>query len=314
MKFTLINSIVIDRIGIAMPAWPTVILPFLYFKFYLDGNTTPINTYILYRQNIYNSFYTLPLSNNLILPPGTYRYSVGLDIGYFYYNIGSIMVFPPQLTNVQGAFVNNLVDGAYPSSILSNAPISGFFWFYDNTNKIITPLLETLKINNLSPIGGVFMTTSDCATVNILSTPLNLIIGSSFVGSLTVPANTFTISSYSLYISGLITTNNNNNLLIKLLSNSGVFLGSLEVLNIPLLIARVYTMKIIFSIRSIGSSAGILTSSEFTYNQNTYLGSHDLTTSGIDTTISNTLFLTIESTNSTTSSQFVRQCVLTKIY
>ena len=183
-----------------------------------------------------------------------------------------------------------------------------------NTDKIITSSLETLKINDISPNGGVFMTTSDCTTVNILNTPLNLIQGGSSIGSLNVPANTFTRSSYSLYVAGSITTNNNNDLLIRLLSNGSVLLGSIDVLNVPSLTARPYTLKVVFTIRSTGSSSSVVTSSEFTYNQNSYLGNHDLDTATINTTIANVLFLTIQSTSSTTSSQFVRQCILTKIY
>ena len=137
MKFSLVNNIIINRLGIAIGAWVNTTTTSINFKIYAEGNSTPLHSYVLFRKHIYNGYYTLPLETHIILTSGTYRYSVGLDLSLNYYLPGSIMVFPSQLSNVQAAYINNQPDGAYPSSLMTNVQASsGFFWFYDSTYKI----------------------------------------------------------------------------------------------------------------------------------------------------------------------------------
>ena len=250
---------------------------------------------------------------NIVLPSGTYRYSVGLNVDMNYYPIGSVMVFPSQLSNVQGAFINNETDGAYPTSLLNVQTISGFFWFYDNISKIITTDIKCNSINNLSPLGGVYMLTSEANSTIFNSTlPYNMLNTAPFVGSLSFDG--FSVSSYHLKMIGVITISNNASLTIKLFSNDRT-IGVMSITSMPALSGSFYEININFSIRKQGNFSNTFTNLELSYNSgNNILGNRQISIGSIDTTVSNTLAVTIETPNGAIGWQQVKQCILTKVY
>lgn len=141
---------------------------------------------------------------------------------------------------------------------------------------------------------GFFSQTADGATVTNTTTPTN-IIGSG-VGTLTVPANGFSVGdSFHCVIKGNISNLNNETILIELKSGS-VVLATSGTLTIPAMTNQTFEIEADFVIRAIGGAgvASIFTGAEFNYIQNSgtsFQGKmfHSLNNTTFDTTASNTL-------------------------
>ena len=167
---------------------------------------------------------------------------------------------------------------------------------------------------------GVYMLTSEARTVVFSGSllPFNMLDNATFVGSLEF-LNGFEVSAYNLKIVGLITLSNNASLHIKLYSNVRA-IGILVITNMPMLTGCFYEINIDFSIRQKGNLSGnAFTNLEFSYsNANTisypvnYI--RQISNGSIDTTVSNTLIVTIETPNGAIGWQVVKHCILTKVY
>lgn len=137
------------------------------------------------------------------------------------------------------------------------------------------------------------------------------IIGSG-IGSLTVPANTFKVGdSYHLKIGGLISTQNNHKLTIKAKAD-GVVLESTGLITLELSTNQPWELELDFTIRSIGTTGEVKTNGNFIYNRNTgsYIGVALGDTQIFDTTISNTLDITVEWDQEDASDSIIAQQLL----
>lgn len=141
---------------------------------------------------------------------------------------------------------------------------------------------------------GLFSQTADGTAVTNTTTPTN-ILGSG-VGSLTVPANGFSVGdSFHCNIKGQISALNNETILIELKSGA-VTLASSGTLTLPTMTSQPFELEADFTIRATGgaTTASIFTCAEFNYIQNSgtsFQGKmfQTLNNTTFDTTISNTL-------------------------
>jgi len=126
-----------------------------------------------------------------------------------------------------------------------------------------------------------------------------------YVGTLSVPANTFQVGdSFRLKVCGEIGTKNNDTITIRIKSGSTVLSASTAIV-MPSIALEVFELECNFTIRAIGGQmvASIITNSEFTWNKssaNIYEGQNwiSVNNSTFDTTIPNTLMLTVQFSSS----------------
>lgn len=150
------------------------------------------------------------------------------------------------------------------------------------------------SVSFTSQTTGLFSQTADGTAVTNTTTPTN-ILGSG-VGSLTVPANGFSVGdSFHCNIKGQISALNNETLVIELKSGA-VTLASSGSLTLPTMTSQPFELEADFTIRAIGgaTTASIFTCAEFNYIQNSgtsFQGKmfQSLNNTTFDTTISNTL-------------------------
>lgn len=148
MKFTILKTATIVRIGVQIGSWTNASITSLKFNFFSEGNTTAIYSYVVPRANIYESCYSL-LIPSMVLPAGTYRYAVALAPTMTYYNpVLKPLVMNSQLSLVEAAYDLFNPTGGYPTNLSGDLDFtySGFMWLVDNTYKIQTPLLQTDKV------------------------------------------------------------------------------------------------------------------------------------------------------------------------
>lgn len=176
----------------------------------------------------------------------------------------------------------------------------------------------TDTINGLTPIGGVYMATSNSAIISATIIEKSLIDFPTFEGSLIVPANTFQISSYHFNVAGEISTNNGDTLTLRL-KNSGIL--SSIIVDLTGSSNEYFELEGDFSIEAIGGLGVARISSNFDFTYSDTISSLRgkrvcvVNSTTFDTTISNTLDLTAQwsSTNANNSIQSF-QAVLTKTY
>ena len=147
-----------------------------------------------------------------------------------------------------------------------------------------------------SSVGGLFSQTGDSPNnATILET--TLIDGG--VGSLTVPANGFTVGdSFSVVMGGKISCSNSSPITIRIKSGA-VVLATTGLISLPQITLKNWELEVTFTIRAIGAAgvASIATHGDFLYirdfNSNfegmTFSSTNNTT---FNTTISNTLDIT----------------------
>ena len=155
-------------------------------------------------------------------------------------------------------------------------------------------ILDLSSINNLSVTGGLYAGTSAGTALN--TTTLTTLTPTTSVGSLTVPANGFSVGdSYHLVVAGDCDFFNNDTVQITLrydgtnLAQSTVF--AVENANGS---NNVFEIEADFTIRSTGATGTVHTSGEFTYNKDSvdskdFRGIRFNDTQVIDTTATATL-------------------------
>lgn len=166
----------------------------------------------------------------------------------------------------------------------------------------------------------LFSQTGDSTTISATTTETSLIGGG--VGTLSVPPNGFSVGdSFQAFMGGLISNQNNHTLRIRVKSGSVVLLDS-GVKTLGSHNNDIYQLDINFTIRNIGSggTASIMSHGTFHTTKNnsnnvTGFGLQTLNNTTFDTTISNTLDITLEwgqsSSNDIINSQVF---TLTKTY
>ena len=179
--------------------------------------------------------------------------------------------------------------------------------------------LTVSEINGLTPTGGVYMMTGEADAISGTTAETSILIGSTGVGSLLVPANEFVISSYHFNLSGNVSTVNGDTLTIRL--NNGVSLASF-VVDLNPSQNEFFELEADFSIMKRGGpgEAEITTNFDFTYSDagsTAWRGKRICVTNNttFDTTIDNTLSITVQwDTTDNNNSIQCRQAILTKTY
>lgn len=155
---------------------------------------------------------------------------------------------------------------------------------------------------------GLFSQTGNSPTITATTSELTLIDGG--VGSLSVPANGFSVGdSFRLDMGGVMSAQNNNTLTIRLKSGS-ISLGSSGAMVMPSITNQVWYLTTTFTVKTIGAAgvASIVALSQFhilKYASGTQEGFawNTVNNTTFDTTISNTLNITAQwsSTNANNS-------------
>lgn len=149
-----------------------------------------------------------------------------------------------------------------------------------------------------SSVGGIFSQTGDSPNnATILET--TLIDGG--VGSLTVPANGFTVGdSFSVVMGGKISCSNNSPITIRIKSGA-IVLATTGLISLPHITLKNWELEVTFTIRAIGAAgvASIATHGDFLYLKDSSSSFEGMTFSStnnttFNTTISNTLDITAQ--------------------
>jgi hypothetical protein len=147
---------------------------------------------------------------------------------------------------------------------------------------------------------GLFAQTGNAAPVSGTTVETTLINGG--VGTLTVPANAFSVGdSFRAVMGGVMNAANNQTIRIRVKSGSVVFLDS-GVQNLTSAITNdVWSLNVDFTIRQIGAAtvASIVSLGNFHYiktNNGAFegFGFNTINTTTFDTTINNTLDITVQ--------------------
>lgn len=167
---------------------------------------------------------------------------------------------------------------------------------------------------------GLFSQTGDSTIISATTVPMTLFNGG--LGTLTVPANGFSIGdSFSGNLGGVFSIKNNDTIRILLQSDSGVLADS-GVQVLPASTNDIWELDVFFSIRNIGSPgvASIATLGKFSTTRTSTgnpsgFGFNTINNTTFDTTISNTLNITLEfGTNNVQNSIYTDFFVLQKVY
>ena len=167
---------------------------------------------------------------------------------------------------------------------------------------------------------GLFSEIGSSTPVTNTTVETTLIDGG--LGSLTVPANGFTVGdAFRLDMLGHISSQNNRTLQIRVKANS-VVLGDTGLITMPQTTAKHWCLELNFCIRALGIAGvgSIASAGVFTYSKdasNAFEGSTFVTieNTNFDTTVSNTLNITAQWGNATTANSIYTDILnLYKIY
>ena len=166
---------------------------------------------------------------------------------------------------------------------------------------------------------GLYMITNEALTVTG-TVEKSLLQGVTSVGSLTVPANGFEISSYHLNVSGAFNSANGNTITIHLKANN-IILGTV-IATLVSTTSQFFEIETDFSIKKLGGAgvAKIVSNFDFTYSDigtSGFRGNRavSINNSTFDTTINNSLDITaFFSTTSVANSIACYSCILNRIY
>lgn len=199
----------------------------------------------------------------------------------------------------------------HPTTLGSGTPSSSNWLRGDGSWQPITP----------GPTNyGLFAQTANSPTITATTTESTLIDGG--VGTLTVPANGFSVGdSFLMHMSGILSSKNNDTLTIRVKAGS-VVLGTSGAIIMPGITAKHWDLIVQFTIRQIGAAgvASIVTSGQLTYSKdasNAFEGGDfsTINSTTFNTTISNVLNVTGQwSSNDPLNSIYTEFFVLNKIY
>lgn len=174
----------------------------------------------------------------------------------------------------------------------------------DNGSKTIVTIPGPVATTNY----GLFAQTANSTTITATTSELTLIDGG--VGTLTVPANGFTVGdSFRLDMGGVMSAHNNDTIRIRLKAGA-VDLGDSGPLTMPQINNQVWMLSVTFTIRAIGAAgvASIVSLAQFHILKKasgTQQGFawNTVNSTTFNTTISNTLNITAQwsSTNANNS-------------
>jgi hypothetical protein len=181
-----------------------------------------------------------------------------------------------------------------------------------------------IKNSNLPPFPtayGLFAQTADGGPVT--ATIVETSIGGAGVGTLSVPANGFSIGdSFQTDLDGLITCGASSEIQVRVKTLTGVLLADTGIIDLAASTDKSWILTLYFTIRTLGGAgtASISSGGLFSYIRNGgtqfegYVLS-TLNTTTFDTTIANTLVITVQwNTDSAGNSILSRNFTLTKIF
>lgn len=167
---------------------------------------------------------------------------------------------------------------------------------------------------------GLFSQTANSTTITATTSELTLIDGG--VGTLTVPANGFSVGdSFRVDMGGVMSAHNNDTIRIRLKAGA-VDLGDSGLLTLPQIANQVWALSVTFTVRAIGGAgtASIVSLAQFHILKKasgTQQGFawNTINSTTFDTTISNTLNITAQfSSTNATNSIYSDIFTLTKTY
>lgn len=180
--------------------------------------------------------------------------------------------------------------------------------------------MANTTINVNYSIKKIFAQTANSTPVTATTTETTLLDGG--VGSLTVPANGFAVGdSFLGTLAGHISAQNNDTIRIKIKSGAAI-LGDTGLITLPSITSKHFNIELRFTIRTIGAAgvASIASFGQFTYSKNSgnqFEGADfsTINTTTFDTTISNTLDITVQwGSNNANNNIYTESFILTKIY
>ena len=186
----------------------------------------------------------------------------------------------------------------------------------DSGGETVVTIPGTIPATNY----GLFAQTANSPTITATTNELTLIDGG--VGSLSVPANGFSVGdSFRVDMGGVMSAQNNNTITIRLKTGS-VVLGNSGPLTLPAITGQVWYLSVNFTVRSIGAAgvASIVAIAQFHILKaasGTQQGFawNTINNTTFNTTIQNTLDITAQfSSNSANNSIYSDIFTLNKIY
>lgn len=168
---------------------------------------------------------------------------------------------------------------------------------------------------------GLFAQTAD--SVPVVNTALETTIVGPGVGTLTVPANGFSVGdSFTCALDGLVTCGSSATLHIHVRTLTGVLLADTGIINMAASTNKSWIINLYFTVRTLGTAgnASISSGGLFSYIRNggTQFEGYVLSTinnTTFDTTVNNTLVITAQwDPGSTGNSIVTRNFTLTKVY
>jgi len=137
------------------------------------------------------------------------------------------------------------------------------------------------------------------------------IIGGTWLGSLSVPANFFQVGDTFRFVAkGMIGAHNNDTLTFRIESNGTILLSTSGAITMPDCTSKAFSLTIDFCIRAIGAAgtANIMTAGSFVFNKdsnNIFEGQefHAQNITTFDTTILNTLDVTAQFSSANVQNQ-----------
>jgi hypothetical protein len=171
------------------------------------------------------------------------------------------------------------------------------------------------QVNSLTPVGGLYSGLSD--GVLISGGTIGSLLPASGVGSLSVPANGFSIGdAYHLVCAGDIPVGDKDDIITITLNQNGTQLAQLSV-DMEDSTNTFFELEADFQVRSIGATGQIITNFDFTFNKQLlkdFKGSRHVQLSTIDTTSSSSLTLTAQFAGDLNSTIQTRLFYLRKQY
>jgi len=275
------------------------------------------------------STFELGVSTTLTVEPGL-AYSVAQDIIISYdlanhqvcsivsydINTGVLVIGPPVTVTGSGTYSQWLVnlDGAAggdgTSGTNGTSGTSG-----------TTGTSGTSGLTFPTASYGLFAQTADSTPVT--ATAVETTIVGSGVGTLSVPANAFSIGdSFLCALDGLISCTSSSTVQIRIKTLSGALLADTGIIDLAAATNKSWIMNLYFTIRTLGGAgtASISSGGLFSYIRNggTQFEGYVLSTvntTTFSTTISNTLVITAQwDDDSVNNSIFSRNFTLTKVY
>lgn len=225
--------------------------------------------------------------------------------------------------------INNLTDRELRKlkQLLRTIPCNGIDTYIPGNGIAITDTncchIKEITSTGQGPTGlpGLFAQTADSTPVTGTSVETT-IIGTG-VGTLTVPANGFSIGdSFTCALDGLLTCSSSATLHIRVKTLTGVLLADTAIIDMSATTNQPWLINLFFTVRTLGGAgtASISSGGLFSYIRNggTQFEGYVLSTvnnTTFDTTINNTLVITAQwDPASTGNSILTRNFTLTKVY